>query len=172
VLNKLVLREENMNLSSTKGPLVLVTIGGLLIVASFFWGRLVPVDRMIDKSRLEGLTVSSEKLHKIEASGAESSTDSESAGSDGFEGGKEDSEQGALHGRSGERARILDPDDIRKQKESEAYMRRVLFLSETAPQLTRWLGVILAAAGSILYPVVLLRKASEEAEEENARVTE
>lgn len=134
-----------MNLANSKAPLILLAIGSVLIVGSFLWERY-PL-KSIDETQLTELMRAQEKGHEAVSKNPE------------IDGGARAVEKNA------ESKEALQA----KRKRALEQLERAQFLRTTAPKYARYLGVFMAALGSILYPVQLLaRQAQAQAEQAEA----
>lgn len=131
-----------------KLALALTIIGLLLIALSVLWTRIIfpleDVNALIDHDRLEQLDQAMRKNSEVREKFGETSAveNPESRPADLAE------QQRAAQ---------------RSHEENQAYIDRWNFLRGTLPQIIRLVGVICAAIGSVLYPILILRRKREAA---------
>ena len=156
--------EGAMRFASSRLPLVSTALGGLLIVLSFVWGVVVPKPS-IGYDQIEKRFKAQEKAHAATSPIVEDSPSAIPG-----EPNEAASGEAALRDET-----VLEESELRAQeKAAEAVVKRALFWRETAPMLVRYVGVALAALGSILYPIQLLirQEEAEQEEEDSARVVD
>ncbi len=126
-------------------------MGGLLIAVSHLWPYIVDKRKLINPEQVRQMVADSMQGHD----GAHSVGGGQNAATDGTD--AESVPSGTpLPNEARQRELLL----------AIAHVKRVEFLADIAPIYVHWLGVALAAAGCILFPVQLLRrqKAEEQAE--------
>ena len=155
-----------MDLASSKLPLVSAAIGGLLIALSFVWGHIVPPPN-ISFDQIQQRFRAQEKGHAASAAMLD-------AGSGTEDHSELDAAVPPVDASTDGSEQLKDSDLRAQQHAAEAVLRRALFWRETAPMLVRYVGVALAAIGSILYPIQLLirQDKAEEEEEDSATVVD
>lgn len=143
-----------MNFASQRLPITLAAIGGILIGLSHLWPYIVDKRKLIDPVQVRQIEAASMQGH-VAAHTVDEGQDATGPGNDAE---SIPSPDGPPPGNNETRQREL--------LLAIAHVKRVEFLADIAPVYVHWLGVVLAAAGCILFPVQLLRrqKAEEQAE--------